>query len=112
MKLNFFYGKAQYTKTWRKNEENQRLSGNLPAAASASVLKNHKCPIPDTALFSNTARAHELGTLRDWVVIYRDDHNGAGQWTVVTARYGALQGKRVVRGRENECTDYYNQAAP
>ena len=69
--------------------------------------KNHY-----TALFSNTARAHELGTLRDWVVIYRDDHNGAGQWTVVTARYGALQGKRVVRGRENECTDYYNQAAP
>lgn len=69
--------------------------------------KNHY-----TALFSNTARAHELGTLRDWVVIYRDDHDGAGQWTVVTARYGALQGKRVVRGRENECADYYNKAAP
>jgi DNA polymerase (family 10) len=65
-----------------------------------------------TVLFSNTARAHELGTIRDWVVIYRDDHNGAGQWTVVTARYGALQGKRVVRGRDSECASYYaTQAA-
>jgi hypothetical protein len=63
-----------------------------------------------TVLFSNTARAHELGTTRDWVVIYRDDHNGAGQWTVVTAHYGALQGKRVVRGREEECERYYAQA--
>ncbi|HZZ77591.1 MAG TPA: helix-hairpin-helix domain-containing protein [Gemmataceae bacterium] len=41
-----------------------------------------------TALFSNTARAHELGTTRDWVVIYRDDHGGASQWTAVTARWG------------------------
>lgn len=62
-----------------------------------------------TALFSNTARAHELGTTRDWVVIYRDDQNGAGQWTVVTARFGPLQGKRVVRGREEECATYYQQ---
>ncbi|MFO7634444.1 MAG: helix-hairpin-helix domain-containing protein [Caldilinea sp.] len=60
-----------------------------------------------TVLFSNTARAHELGATRDWVVIYRDDHDGAGQWTVVTARYGTLQGKRVVRGREHECEGYY-----
>jgi hypothetical protein len=60
-----------------------------------------------TALFSNSARAHELGTLRDWVVIYRDDADGAGQWTVVTARYGRLAGKRIVRGREDECMAYY-----
>jgi Holliday junction resolvasome RuvABC DNA-binding subunit len=39
-----------------------------------------------TALFSNTARAHQLGRTRDWVVIYRDDDAGRGQWTVVTAR--------------------------
>lgn len=63
-----------------------------------------------TALFSNTARAHELGTTHDWVVIYRDDQNGAGQWTVVTARYGPLQGKRIVRGREEECAAYYQQS--
>lgn len=56
-----------------------------------------------TALFSNTARAHELGMTHDWVVVYRDDHGGDGQWTVVTARFGSLRGKRIVRGREDEC---------
>jgi len=56
-----------------------------------------------TALYSNTARAHELGTTHDWVVVYRDDHGGDGQWTVVTARFGPLRGKRIVRGREDEC---------
>ncbi|MFN8468482.1 MAG: helix-hairpin-helix domain-containing protein [Caldilineaceae bacterium] len=58
-------------------------------------------------LFSNTARAHELGTTRDWVVIYRDDRDGGGQWTVVTANQGSLKGKRAVRGRERECEAYY-----
>ena len=62
-----------------------------------------------TALYSNTARAHELGTTRDWVVIYRDDHDGHGQWTVVTARYGPLRGRRMVRGREGECETHYTQ---
>ena len=60
-----------------------------------------------SALFSNTARAHELGMTNDWVVIYRDDDGGTGQWTVVTARYGELQGKRIVRGREAECATRY-----
>lgn len=64
-----------------------------------------------TVLYSNTARAHELGTTKDWVVIYRDDHDGAGQWTVVTAFYGPLKGKRIVRGREAECAQYYGQLA-
>jgi hypothetical protein len=60
-----------------------------------------------TALFSNTARAHEFGTTHDWVVIYRDDRGGDGQWTVVTARLGPLRGRRVVRGRERECEQHY-----
>jgi hypothetical protein len=63
-----------------------------------------------TALFSNTARAHELGTTHDWVVIYRDDPGGAGQWTVVTARLGACRGRRVIRGREKECEGHYAAA--
>jgi putative hydrolase len=62
-----------------------------------------------TALYSNTARAHELGMTHDWVVIYRDDHGGHGQWTVVTARYGPLRGRRIVRGREPECGSYYDR---
>lgn len=57
-----------------------------------------------TALYSNTARAHQLGRTRDWVVLYYYDHEHAeGQCTVVTETHGALAGKRVVRGREDEC---------
>lgn len=59
-----------------------------------------------TALFSNTARAHQLQRTRDWVVIYFDDRF-EGQWTVVTERQGELSGRRVVRGREPECLAFY-----
>lgn len=57
-----------------------------------------------TALFSNTARAHELGMTDDWVVLYYyDDHHEEGQNTIVTETHGPLKGRRVVRGREAEC---------
>ena len=56
-----------------------------------------------TALFSNTARAHELGKTNDWVVIYYyDDDHHEGQCTVVTETHGPRSGQRVVRGREHE----------
>lgn len=64
-----------------------------------------------TALFSNTARAHELGAIRDWVVIYRDDDSDHGQWTVITSNFGKLRGRRIVRGREPECVAYYDRLA-
>ena len=61
-----------------------------------------------TLLFSNTARAHELGRTRDWVVIYfHEDEGPEGRCTVVTERRGPLAGRRVVRGREDECRDHY-----
>jgi hypothetical protein len=60
-----------------------------------------------TALFSNTARAHELGTTHDWVVIYRDDTHADGRWTVITSQFGRLRGRRIVRGREDECENWY-----
>jgi len=57
-----------------------------------------------TALFSNTARAHELGKTHDWVVLYSyDGHHRETQSTVVTETRGPLAGHRVVRGRETEC---------
>ena len=57
-----------------------------------------------TALFSNTARAHELGRTRDWVVLYyHSDHDAERQCTVVTETHGRRKGQRVVRGREAEC---------
>ena len=56
-----------------------------------------------TALFSNTARAHDLGRTTDWVVIYYyDGDHEEGQCTVVTETHGPLRGERVVRGRERE----------
>ena len=60
-----------------------------------------------TALYSNTARAHELGKTHDWVVLYHDGGDGERQNTVVTATQGPLQGQRVVRGREAECMAYH-----
>ncbi len=63
-----------------------------------------------TALFSNTARAHELDRVRDWVVIYfHSDSGGEAQRTVVTATRGPLAGHRVVRGREQECLTAYER---
>ena len=57
-----------------------------------------------TALYSNTARAHELGRTRDWVVVYfYDDDHREGQHTIVTETQGPLAGQLVVRGREAEC---------
>ena len=61
-----------------------------------------------TALFSNTARAHDLGRTHDWVVIYFARPEGREHTrTVVTETHGPLEGKRVVRGREAECRQYY-----
>ena len=61
-----------------------------------------------TVLYSNTARAHELGRTHDWVVVYfYDDHHQEGQHTVVTETRGSLVNKRVIRGREAECRAHY-----
>lgn len=66
-----------------------------------------------TALFSNTARAHELGKVQDWVVLYfHSDSGGEAQRTIVTETRGALAGQRVVRGRERECFSVYEHAQP
>ena len=64
-----------------------------------------------TALFSNTARAHELGRTHDWLVLYYDGGDGEHQCTIVTAPKGPLRGRRVVRGREPECIAHYNLSA-
>ncbi|MDH3663029.1 MAG: helix-hairpin-helix domain-containing protein [Alphaproteobacteria bacterium] len=61
-----------------------------------------------TALFSNTARAHELQRTDDWVVVYfHSDREPESQSAIVTETRGSLIGKRVVRGRERECRVYY-----
>ncbi len=66
-----------------------------------------------TALFSNTANAHELGKTGDWVVIFaHEDGEPEAQCTVVTETHGPLKGRRVVRGRESESASCYADAAP
>jgi len=60
-----------------------------------------------TVMFSNTATAHQLGKTNNWVVVYYEKGKGENQCTVVTEQRGPLKGKRVIRGREEECKKYY-----
>jgi DNA polymerase (family 10) len=72
------------------------------------ILHAERGPWNFTVLYSNTARAHELNRVYDWVVIYYDRDGRESQCTVVTETHGPLEGRRVVRGREAECREYYN----
>jgi len=96
-------------------------AGTLPTIAPRRFSPDGKAWLPVlhterpgchvSALYSNTARAHELGHVHDWVVLYtEDDAHREHQYTVVTASRGTLVGRRVVRGREAECGALY--AAP
>ncbi len=77
---------------------------NPDGVAWLPVLHTRRGEWSVTALFSNTARAHELGRVHDWVVLYAEDGaHHERQYTVVTAQRGPLAGRRVVRGREDEC---------
>ncbi len=98
----------------------QAEAGRLPTIAPRRFNPEGKAWLPIlhgerqgwhvTALFSNTARAHELGRTRDWVVIYvYDGDHRESQHTVVTESRGPLSGRRVVRGREAECREHYAQ---
>lgn len=65
-----------------------------------------------TALYSNTARAHQLDRVKDWVIItFHDDQHHEGQHTVVTETRSVAMGRRVVRGREKECRDLQSTIA-
>lgn len=64
-----------------------------------------------TAMYSNSALAHELGMTGDWVIIYYERDGQEDQCTVVTERRGRLAGKRVIRGRESECLAFYENKA-
>ncbi|MBS0579262.1 MAG: DNA-binding protein [Proteobacteria bacterium] len=95
--------------------------GLLPRIAPRRFNPRHEAWLPVlhtgragreyTALFSNTARAHELARTGDWVVLYYDGSVGSDrQCTVITAQRGPLRGQRIVRGREDECLEYYAHA--
>ena len=92
------------------------IAGELPMLAPRRFNPKNEAWLPImrteqagwlmTALFSNTARAHELGKTHDWVVIYYQKDGPEAQCTVVTEFQGPLKGQRVVRGREEECLHY------
>jgi DNA polymerase (family 10) len=75
---------------------------NPEGAAWLPILHSYREGWHFTVLFSNTDRAHELGRVRDWVVIYFERDGHEGQCTVVTEYRGPLTGKRTIRGREDE----------
>jgi DNA polymerase (family X) len=80
---------------------------NPKGEAWLPILHTHRGERNYTALYSNTARAHELGRSRDWVILYYDSGLDERQATVITAQRGTLSGKRIIRGREEECEKLY-----
>ena len=95
-------------------------AGTLPTIAPKRFNPDGKAWLPIlhtsrgawhfTALYSNTAHAHELYKTHDWVVIYAyDDRHAEQQCTVVTETRRRLYGRRVVRGRESQCAAYYRR---
>ena len=77
---------------------------NPDGAAWLPILHTARGPWHYTALYSNTALAHRLGRIHDWVVVYfYDGDEVEHSRTVVTEHRGSLAGTRVVRGREDEC---------
>jgi hypothetical protein len=84
---------------------------NPTGASWLPVLHTRRAAWFFTAMYSNTARAHELGRTRDWVVVFfYDQEHVESQHTVVTETHGALSGQRVVRGREDECKAHYEKS--
>lgn len=55
-----------------------------------------------TLSFADTALAHRMGKTRDWVTARFRRGDATGERTIVTETRGALAGRRVVRGREEE----------
>lgn len=80
---------------------------NPQGEAWLPILHEKREPWDLTALYSNTALAHRQQATHDWVVIYYEQDHHEQQCTVVTSHRQALEGKRVIRGREEECRRYY-----
>lgn len=103
-------------KEYRKKSEEGSLKliapkqHNPEATAWLPILSTSRGDWSFTAMFSNTALAHQLGKTDDWVVLYfKKKGEEERQCTVVTEHRGELKGKRVVRGREDESQKYHRK---
>lgn len=103
--------------TYRRLAEADRLPRIAPrrfnpeGSAWLPVWHTERAGWSFSALYSNTARAHELGKTRDWVVIFYERDGREEQCTVVTEHQGPLSGRRVIRGREAACARHYEGEA-
>jgi putative hydrolase len=83
---------------------------NPEGQAWLPILHTQRARWHFTALYSNTARAHQFGRTHDWVIIsFADDGHHDRQRTVVTETHGPERGLRVVRGREAECANLHHE---
>lgn len=81
---------------------------NPTGSAWLAILHTQRDDWHFTALFSNSLLSHQLKRTQDWVVIYYErDNEPEGQCTVVFEKRGPLIGKRVIRGHEGACVEYY-----
>ena len=80
---------------------------NPSGAAWLPILHTRRGARDYTALFSNTARAHQRGRTRDWLVLYCESGGSERQYAVFTSTRGNLAGRRIVRGREAKCARHY-----
>jgi Holliday junction resolvasome RuvABC DNA-binding subunit len=103
------------------NEYRRRAeAGDLPKLTPRRFNPNQEAWLPImrterdgwtmSVLFSNTAQAHKLDKTHDWVVIYYQKDGPEAQCTVVTETSGPLKDKRVIRGRERECRQFYEES--
>ena len=105
-------------RAYRKKAELGQLHCIAPSRFNPSgdawlpVWHTHREGWSTTVLFSNTARAHKLGKTHDWVVVILEKEGHEEQYTIVTEYRGGLRGLRVVRGREDECREYYAKPLP
>ncbi len=100
----------------------QADAGTLPTVAPHRFNPDNEAWLPVlhksadgwhfTAMYSNTARAHELDRTQDWVVVYYEHDGHEDQCTIVTEYRGPHAGKRVVRGREAESAAWHRARQP
>lgn len=96
-------------------------AGELPMIAPRrfNPARERWLPILHTArggwqmmlMFANTTVAHRADHVRDWVVVVCANDGHERQYTIVTGQAPPYAGRRIVRGREQECHDYYERAA-
>lgn len=105
---------------YRKKAESGTIPKIAPKRLNPSgeawlpIMRTRRWDYTVTVVFSNTKMAHQLKKTNDWVVIYFKNDKRELQATVLTEfkpDIPELVGKRVVRGMEKDCLNYYSDGA-